>query len=745
MMKKKLFFGMMGAIALTFTACTSEDNLAEVNPNYNAETGTVNADFVINVATDNGSTRMTAANTQADLDQTFRGINNAELLVYKLGTSNDGKYVTTATTASKKFSLGTAMTAGFLTGNTETGGQTSSRRVFELALPTESNALLFYGKAIKDDTDAKEGKIDWNVSEVISENSFKLCPILSDATEKAKFEETENLLAAYLNVLCETGITNETLSFGGQSTTVASLKWSDFANITTSSITAKTTAPLDQSGSTPMCALGEILADEFVNFNTVYDGEIRAGSGPSVRRMLADLYVVVNKLASTSETTPTSLAEVVAQEVAQKLRDKIAAVLNNPTTSPEWNTNAAIASAADFALTNLTGSDHITDFPVPYGLPYGAAQITTTLSAGKVTWKYVRDDLPMSGMGGTTTSVYNYMYPAELCYFGNSPVRVTNESHANADYPNGVANWDDDAKWQAGANTGTTISWTKNGHVLSTTRSVAMQENINYGTALLKTTVRYGAANLNDNNAAIQQARTGATEANNVINVSDATSDFTLTGIVIGGQEQEMGWNYIAKSTSPSFASMIYDKDIPDTSIPAYTSSGAKSAPVYTLVWDNWNVNLKGKKQNPVYIALEFVNNTGKDFWGNKNIVRNGGTFYIIGKLDPNANFTFADTSNPTAAELAAGITWPIYDATESNYRPYALPPYDTSTGKTLQERRVFIQDYLTEANFVIGENSLQSAYVTVPDLRSTQLSLGLSVDLKWQTGLKFDNVVLGQ
>ena len=161
MMKKKLFFGMMGAIALTFTACTSEDNLAEVNPNYNAETGTVNADFVINVATD----------------------------------------------------------------NTETADQTSSRRVFELALPTESNALLFYGKAIKDDTDAKEGKIDWKVAEDISQNSFKLCPILSDANEKAKFEETENLLAAYLNVLCETGITNETLTFGTQSAMVASLKW----------------------------------------------------------------------------------------------------------------------------------------------------------------------------------------------------------------------------------------------------------------------------------------------------------------------------------------------------------------------------------------------------------------------------------------------------------------------------------------------------------------------------------------
>jgi hypothetical protein len=31
-----------------------------------------------------------------------------------------------------------------------------------------------------------------------------------------------------------------------------------------------------------------------------------------------------------------------------------------------------------------------------------------------------------------------------------------------------------------------------------------------------------------------------------------------------------------------------------------------------------------------------------------------------------------------------------------------------------------------------------------VPDLRSTQISLGLSVDLHWREGLKFGNVNVG-
>ena len=751
-MKKIKYFAYVWAIALLstgFVACSSEEEVAD-NPNYNPETREVNANFVFSVATSNTpSTRMSAANTQADLDQTFRGINSAELLAIKLGTENDGKHVkaisevipTGDNSNVKVFSLGTALPQGYLeqgtgsTQNSETNGQNQSRRVIELSLPTETNALLFYGKAIAGSVgDNKKvedvfGKIDWNVNKDISQNSFKLVQRVGSEKQQ-EFKDVQTLIADFLTALCEAGISPDTegnpkqFNFGGETITVNSLKWSQFATITASDITPKNTSPLDQSGQTPMSSLGEILADEFVNFNKVWSGEIRAGSAAAVARMLSDIYIVVNKMASDTETPPASLQDVVAKAVAQGISEKIKAVLNDPGTNLEWLDAGHIATAAS-KTTTLTSTFNINGFPnTLYNVPMGAAQLTTTLSEGKVTWQYTTD-LPMSGMGGGTTSVFNYMYPAELCYFGNSPIRVTNDTHVTDDYPQGVTNWDSEAQWAAGVNNNT-VAWTSPGHVLSTTRSVAMKENINYGTALLKSTVRYGAATLKDNNHAIQQSRTGANEQDNEID-AETTSPFTLTGIVIGGQEPEMGWNYIAKSTSPTFAPMIYDKDLPITAIPVYTTGGAKSEPNYTLVWDNWNQGSLGNKQNDVYIALEFVNNTGKDFWGEKNIVRNGGTFYIIGKLDPDANLSTTDRS--------AGITWP---------EKYALPPYDATTGNTIKQRRVFIQDFVTEANFVIGETSLQHAYVTVPDLRSTQISLGLSVDLKWQTGLTFSEVILG-
>lgn len=44
--------------------------------------------------------------------------------------------------------------------------------------------------------------------------------------------------------------------------------------------------------------------------------------------------------------------------------------------------------------------------------------------------------------------------------------------------------------------------------------------------------------------------------------------------------------------------------------------------------------------------------------------------------------------------------------------------------------------------NETTGESpikTLQNAYVTIPDLRSSQLSFGLSVDLEWRPGMEFE------
>ena len=170
--------------------------------------------------------------------------------------------------------------------------------------------------------------------------------------------------------------------------------------------------------------------------------------------------------------------------------------------------------------------------------------------------------------------------------------------------------------------------------------------------------------------------------------------------------------------TTTDFDKLVYDNRVTGlaagTAVP--TTVGATSSPNYTLLFDNWAT---GDTQNKVRVALQFVNN-GDDFWGRANLIRKGQTFYLVAELDPTGKSISADN-------------WDSY---------YQIPPLNAS-GVSTKTTRVFVQDYMTTANFKITNDattkSLQNAYVTIPDLRSSQLSFGLSVDLDWRPGLTFD------
>lgn len=745
-MKKFFNYAFSGAIALAsmyvFSACSSDEPLAQAEENapasekYNPATGEVGVEFVMNVATNNEpTTRMSAPNTQADLTQAFRGIDNATLMTYvnKDGDNLvDGKNVATAITAAKNYDFGTVLGAGTLDPDGDGSAAPKSRRVLELSLPTETNILLFWGKAIKTGTNQQQGSVTWNINKDLSQISFtanRRIPAGSgNSNDENAFHQTQNFIATLINKLVDSRA-DYNVTYQGDNYTANNFGWKDYVTWDTDHLVAKTI--INWGGEDrPITPLGEIMADAFIQLNTFYSGEVRAGSGPAVAMVLGDLYNVIKSVA---DANPTSAGEALTKALAGSVLSTIGNMIS--ISSKQWVTNlvdlktlAGLPADQTEYVSNLNNFPHVT-FNVPQGATVLKLVIDNKTVDANRTFTYSYDNaIPSYAMNGDINSTFNpvnYRYPVELCYFGNSPVRVDNASHETAEYPDGRDDWNNDAKW-----TGT---WVKNSHVMSSTRSVAMQQNINYGTALLQTTVRYGANVLYDNNAAIQQARKSTVEPDNSITVTSST--FTLTGIMVGGVEPEVGWNYIAKDASPTYSSFIYDNDLPSQAIPAYSSDPAagKSAPNYTLVWDNWNPSVESTaKQNVVYIALEFVNNSGKDFWGQHNLIRNGQSFYITGKLDPDMEGTATPLST---SDRSAGITWPT---------DYALPPYNAD-GSSVNKRRIFIQDYKTIADFVIGANSLKSALIDVPDLRSSQISLGLSVDLEWRGGLNFENIVLGQ
>ena len=364
-----------------------------------------------------------------------------------------------------------------------------------------------------------------------------------------------------------------------------------------------------------------------------------------------------------------------------------------------------------------------------------------TTATNENMFAYYVDDINVSDMGhnpGATMSIQQYTYPAPLCYYGNSPVRVNNASEVTEnDYANGYANWANDTLWKS--------DWAIS-HVTSSTRGVAMMYNIQYGVALFKQQVKYSDAVktsgfMYDNNDNMHKG-----EAAHEIPIND--NSIVWTGIMIGGQPNSVGWDYLTKSKDDAkFTMMIYDRamgspvETASGSIVYYNSipfSGSTlSDPNYTVVYDNFSGSRLQTDQNLVYVALEFVNRTGKDFWGIGGIVRNEGTFYLIGELSP-----YKDASKTTPKDF----TWPDEEKTKQIVPPFKEVEKNGKkviTGEKIV--RVFVQDFMTDATFVLNQYSLKRAYVTVPDLKSSKVSLGLSVDLNWRGGLNFSDVQLGQ
>lgn len=527
--------------------------------------------------------------------------------------------------------------------------------------------------------------------------------------------------------------------------------------------------------------LGEILGEAYHELTTIQEDlpfkELRAGSASAILRTMQDLYAIVERISS-STVQPTGWEEQVVKLLAGEIKSRMDLFFTKvggslyylPTYATDddgkstgvpdgvdfeqfiknvqivgdiedWDAHDNEVSA--FNVKYLTYGDN-KGFPINVGLPFGGACLACDVKQDIMEdqksvdmFSYVHN-IPAYGMSSEDPSkditfpITNYRYPPELMYYGNATIRVSDNDKAT--YPKDITGWE----------ASTWPGWEK-ASVSSTTRCVAMIEHINYGTALLKTSVKYdpNISAFKDNNSAIHPG-----EDDNLIPITTSGAKasnrgLVITGMVIGGQPSTVCWDYTRASddnntrwvwdkdkkiyTGPSgealkfdnndFDKMIYDK------VDDYLIGSAD--PIYTFAWDNYDSSLAADKQSDVFIGLEILNETGKDFWGELNLVRNGGTFYLIGKLELSKAHITGNTEK-TASDLVLNRDF------------YRYPPFDTETGETIEAPRVFMQDYATIANVMLMEDALKHAYVTMPDLRSSQITLGLSIDMTWQPGLEY-------
>ena len=418
----------------------------------------------------------------------------------------------------------------------------------------------------------------------------------------------------------------------------------------------------------------------------------------------ADILVALNLVANTSVTEPGTTTTVKWSEIdnsnlgttnerealkerynkfialtsgsaksVQLLIENLKKVINGSTGVEDDKLMAkAIVTNCTTALSNLENKD----FPRNLFLPDGVA---------KVKWNDITKAFEYVNVNstGSTGNLINYTtitYPSELAYYVSSPVKVSNnEITAVNDLP-------DYDKW-----IGNTADWSSYGDAVeSSTRFVALQKPVLYGVASLKSTVKCASNTLIDN-----AKDKGQYESDNSITVNDTS--FPITGILIGGQPKQVGWNFEAANTvtTNEFKYTIYDCDMnKGTNLTAAVTETAE--PNYTLVLDNKDNS--ATSQNKVYITIELENNAS-DFFGADGLIPKGSKFYMVGELDP----------------YASGITQP--------------------TGEPLDH--VFVKDHTTIANFTI--KSLKKAYNHIPDMRSSKYNVGLAVDLSWKSGITFD------
>lgn len=720
---------LLGAVALSAALFGCQKAPEDVNPNFDPEKDEVNAAFVLSVATGSSEkTKMSDANVQKN--GSFLGIDDAKLYLYQTGIQPGAPYVRSndGSNFKEKYELGAVLTPGSL--NPANNATSESNRVLQLSLPLGADAALFYGKAPNNSPGKIQGKMRSNFDQNPSATWFGVEPRIGDETNVNKYDATGRLMIYAINTILATtvGHADEYTVKGVEYTNLAEISWKQLGHQWEVNNPDKN--PYGRTGDqTTMSELARSMGQAYATFTHINTtggfNEYRAGSSVAVKAMIQSLYSVLDH---TAGATPLNKDEANVIRLAKAAIDNVNIFFGNDWT---YKDIANIKSGAVPSLisetdwnTQFTGATDLNGYPyTTYGIPEGAAQLA--FDPLNDTFSYVNPNKALV-TPGRTFDPRKYVYPAELTYFVNSPLWVTSKSDLQvSDFPNGTGPWNnrtgEGSKWVAG-------SWSID-KVTSSTRGVAIRDNINYGVALLETHVAWasGITSVTDN----RHTMTGGAENDREILLED--THFILRGVLIGGVHPRYNWQFVPRALTDEeaavvlpgtttkkygvFDGVIYDDAIPSTAIPT-------TAPNYTLVYDNFDYTKTGTApQNDVYVALEFVNQ-GDAFWGRDNLIPSGGVFYLGAKLTVAPKKLTGDTTQDQE------IAWPT---------DHQVPPIDETTGASKQIPRVFIQDFLTKATFRIGTNSLKYAYYSVPDLASSQMSFGLSVDLSWESGYEYD------
>lgn len=389
----------------------------------------------------------------------------------------------------------------------------------------------------------------------------------------------------------------------------------------------------------------ETMLTYFPNFK-----EIHPGSWASVKAAVQQVYTSVYN-------NTDALSQAIRNTILTKATD-----------------NAGDEGASTGVLDFSTGDFKNYSYPRNIYLPDGAAYVNWDGENSKFVV------LTQDNMGLNVATLSTYVDPASLYYFGLSNIMTSNAAQ-NTKY-NDTDSW------------GTIKGNYKDGSVVqSTTRSIAIEDEVQYAVGRLDVTVvtKNGATELTDNEGI-------------KIQIGTEGANFPITGILVSNQ-RAVDYKFETKPSAKAYT--VYDSQ----TVPATETNDEKAPRLYpastypevrkthTLLLQTLDATSDDDENANVNIAVEFENKSGQIIVGKDNqLIYPNTRFYLVGTLKPNLN----DRQN--------------YIGTETNIK------------------KAFVQDYVTTANFTV--ESFKNAYNYLPDLRIPHLEIGLSVDLTWKPGI---------
>jgi len=282
-------------------------------------------------------------------------------------------------------------------------------------------------------------------------------------------------------------------------------------------------------------------------------------------------------------------------------------------------------------------------FPVSAGLPAGAALFR---------WNGARI-VPVPDDTGALLAAMDFCYMPPLYYFTNTILRTSTNSYIYEQFPQKT--WEQILRM-----------YTAGYIVTYESRSVALESPLQFACGMLKVTLRSSTPYLQDNDG----------DPETRLTISSGT-EFPLTGLVLGGQfRQRFDFTPVMETDmSTVFREyFLYDSHISEVYLKTETS------PVFRTL------SLPTPKERDIYFALEFRNDSGRDFYGADGLVPKGCTFYLLGKLDP--------------------------------------PPSESGL------ERALIADHSTTLTCTVS--SLENARLTIPRMGTPELVLGIQTQTTW-------------